>query len=92
MTGADEAGAGEAGPGEAGAGETSGADIRVVGGDPTVLEVAALTAVFAGVFEELSVQELLKSAAGPSAWQRAQRAIRQPIHTGPGQWRGFSAS
>jgi len=66
--------------------------IQIVGGNPSPSEVAAVTAVLAGVLEELGARGASAAAApkGPSAWQRSQRPIRTPLHPGHGVWRGFS--
>jgi len=66
------------------------ADIAIVGGNPTAVEVAAVTAVLTGVLEELANELGRTEAAGPSAWQRSQRPIRSAVHPGAGVWRGFS--
>jgi hypothetical protein len=67
-----------------------GAQITITGGNPTGTEVAAVTAVLAAALEELSGQSALQGEAPASAWQRAQRPLRAPLHPGAGQWRSFS--
>jgi hypothetical protein len=67
-----------------------GAQISIVGGNPTGTEVAAVTAVLAAALEELSGQAALQGEAPVSAWQRSQRPLRAPLHPGAGQWRSFS--
>jgi hypothetical protein len=66
-------------------------DIIVVSGNPEGHEMAALTAVLSGVLEELAAERGRRKLAGPSAWQRSQRSLRTPMHSGPGEWRSFSA-
>jgi uncharacterized protein (DUF1800 family) len=65
--------------------------IHVVAGNPDAAELAAVTAVLAGVLEELAADQGRRELTGPSAWQRSQRSVRSPIHPGPGSWRSFSA-
>jgi uncharacterized protein (DUF1800 family) len=67
------------------------ADIVVVSGNPDAAEVAAVTAVLTGVLEELAAEQGRRELNGPTAWQRSQRTVRQPLHPGSGMWRGFSA-
>ncbi|MBM7790771.1 acyl-CoA carboxylase subunit epsilon [Tenggerimyces flavus] len=60
--------------------------LRVVKGDPTPEELAALVAV---------VQARASSASGPpavgreekSGWAAYWRSVRQPVQHGPGGWR-----
>jgi hypothetical protein len=66
-------------------------DIRVIGGNPSAEEIAATTAVLTAVLEELAEENGRVSAAGPSAWQRSQRGLREPLTPGNGAWRSFSA-
>jgi hypothetical protein len=80
--GASSAGASSAVP--------TGPRIDVVGGNPTATEVAAVTAVLAGVLEEISGHIEADATRSQSAWARAQRPLRQPMHPGAGMWRGFS--
>ncbi|MEO5533808.1 MAG: acyl-CoA carboxylase subunit epsilon [Pseudolysinimonas sp.] len=60
-------------------------DIRILSGDPTAPEIAAVTAVLSAALDELAGQTLASSQNGPSAWQRSQRAIRTPLPFGA--WR-----
>ena len=64
--------------------------IDFVGGNPTPTEIAAVTAVLAGVLEEISGHVEADAAQPQSAWTRAQRPIRTPMYPGAGVWRGFS--
>ena len=66
-------------------------DIRIVRGNPTPAEVAAVTAVLSGVLEELADERGRELGTGTSAWQRSQRSLRVPLAPGHGAWRGFSA-
>jgi hypothetical protein len=63
--------------------------INIVSGNPDAVEVAAVTAVLAAMLEEMSGVDEAPAATAPSAWQRSQRALRQPHVPGAGQWRGF---
>jgi hypothetical protein len=71
--------------------ETVAADITVLSGGPDPVELAAITAVLAGVLDELAEEQGRRQLAGPSAWERSQRGLRQTVTPGHGQWRGFSA-
>ena len=73
------------------ASDATGPDIRIVRGNPTPAEVAAVTAVLSGVLEELADERGRELGTGTSAWQRSQRALRVPLAPGHGAWRGFSA-
>ena len=73
------------------------AGFRVISGDPTPTELAAVTAVVLAMVEEAQDEEFALAAAaasarsGQSAWQRSQRPIRRPLRPGFGAWRSFSA-
>ena len=61
-------------------------EIRIIGGNPTPEEIAAVTAVVAAALEEAA------DAVAPtprSAWSWSQRGLRAPIRVHPGAWRGF---
>lgn len=60
-------------------------DIRILSGNPTPNEIAAVTAVLSAALDELAGQTLKSNQNGPSAWQRSQRAIRKPLPFGA--WR-----
>ena len=64
--------------------------LRIVGGNPSPEELAAVTAVLTAVLDELSVEEERLAESGPDAWQRSQRPIRTQLVPGSGAWRGFS--
>jgi len=66
-------------------------DIRITGGSPTPEEVAAVTAVLQASLAELAAEQELLDSTAPSAWQRSQRQLRVPLHSGRGAWRSFSA-
>ena len=66
------------------------ADIRVVRGQPTPEELAAVTAVIHGIVDELAADEATRALHVTTAWQRTQRRLRAPLSPGPGAWRGFS--
>jgi Acyl-CoA carboxylase epsilon subunit len=65
-------------------------DIAVISGNPDAVDLAALTAVLAGVLDELAAEQGRRESAGPSAWARSQRGVRGTITPGPGAWRSFS--
>jgi hypothetical protein len=63
--------------------------MRVLSGNPTTEEVAAVTAVVTAALEELADQNA-RIESGPSAWQQSQRNIRATLRPGAGAWRGFA--
>ena len=65
--------------------------IRVTAGNPDDLELAAVTAVLTAALEELAAESGARKDAGPSAWERSQKSLRQPLSPGNGAWRSFSA-
>lgn len=67
-----------------------GDSLRVVAGNPTAEELAAVTAVLAGIAEELGSRPLRRPVKHSTAWAASQRPIRQPILHGTTAWRGFS--
>ena len=64
--------------------------LRIVGGNPTPAELAAVTAVLTAVLDELSSEHEKLAESGPDAWQRSQRPIRTQLTPGRGAWRSFS--
>ncbi|WP_104082422.1 acyl-CoA carboxylase epsilon subunit [Cryobacterium sp. Y11] len=54
------------------------------------VEVSAVTAVIRGLLGEESDERRAAPKQHRSAWQRNQRAIRQPVYPGAGRWRGFT--
>ncbi|HEV7957468.1 MAG: hypothetical protein JWL94_1995 [Microbacteriaceae bacterium] len=65
-------------------------EIRVLSGDPSSAELAAVTAVIAGMAEEQSDAAGEAPPRGLSAWQRSQAPIRGPLTRGMNTWRGFA--
>jgi hypothetical protein len=87
-TGTDEPAAGESAPGGPAAGETSPEErralFRIVRGEPSDEEVAALTAVL------LAAASAARPAAGPPVrdrWSDPAARMRRPLTPGPGAWR-----
>ncbi|HEX4058962.1 MAG TPA: acyl-CoA carboxylase subunit epsilon [Galbitalea sp.] len=66
------------------------ADVEILSGNPDAADMAAITAVLAGVLEELAAEQGRRQQAHTSAWERSQRSVREPLHPGPGVWRSFS--
>ena len=66
------------------------ADIRVVRGEPTPHELAAITAVIHGMVDELAADEATRAHHAITAWQRTQHRLRSPLTPGPGAWHSFS--
>jgi hypothetical protein len=62
-------------------------DIRILGGNPTAEEIAAVTAVVSAALDELAHEERRSGDRGPTAWQSSQRSIRRPLPFGA--WRNF---
>ncbi|WP_177174757.1 acyl-CoA carboxylase epsilon subunit [Frigoribacterium sp. MCBA15_019] len=65
--------------------------LRVVAGDPTPDELAAVTALLAAV-EAGRAEAAATTPSRPttSAWTRSARAPRPAIAAGEGRWRGFA--
>jgi Acyl-CoA carboxylase epsilon subunit len=57
-------------------------DIRIQHGDPTPVELAAVTAVLTGALDEIAGEQRRRQSPGPSAWHRSQRAVRVPVVRG----------
>lgn len=65
-------------------------DIRVVRGNPTPDEFAAVVSVFEAMAAELEGTRARAEEKSASAWTLSQRPIRTPILPGLTQWRSFS--
>lgn len=63
-------------------------DIRILGGNATAEEVAAVTAVIGAALDELSGERRRNGDARATAWQRSQRGLREPLRFGV--WRNFT--
>jgi hypothetical protein len=70
--------------------DAAAASLRIVSGDPTPAELAAVTAVLTAALEEMADDAAGDVAPVVSAWQRSQRPVRGPVPRGRGTWRGFS--
>jgi hypothetical protein len=66
------------------------AKLRIISGDPTATELAAITAVLGGMIEEAETHQRQSARRGQSGWQRSQAPIRQTLAPGFGAWRTFS--
>ncbi|WP_291040311.1 acyl-CoA carboxylase subunit epsilon [Herbiconiux sp.] len=64
--------------------------LQVVSSGITAEELAAVTAVLEAAIEEELDELHSEVIIEPSAWERSQRALRSPLHPGPGVWRAFS--
>ncbi|NRD25399.1 acyl-CoA carboxylase epsilon subunit [Frigoribacterium sp. VKM Ac-2836] len=64
--------------------------LRVVAGDPSPDELAAVTALLAAVEAARAGSAGTTSRPRSSAWTRSARAPRPAIVAGDGRWRGFS--
>ncbi|MBP2474649.1 hypothetical protein JOF53_003521 [Crossiella equi] len=58
--------------------------LRVVRGTPEDEELAALTAVLAGLANTAAPEPV---PAPRSGWGNREAALRRPLHPGPGAWR-----
>ena len=65
-------------------------DLAVISGSPDPSDMAAITAVLAGVLDELAAEQGRRESAAPSAWARSQRDLRTTLRPGAGAWRSFS--
>jgi len=63
------------------------ARLRITSGEPTDVEVAAVTAVVAAVLEQLAGEEHVQAPSPASGWERHRRSIRRPLTRG--DWRSF---
>ena len=68
--------------------DAAAAPMRVLSGNPTAAEVAAVTAVVTAALEELADLNA-RIDSGPTAWARSQRNVRGDLHAQHGAWRGF---
>jgi Acyl-CoA carboxylase epsilon subunit len=59
--------------------------LRVIRGDASAEEIAALVAVL--MARAAAVGEPEAPAPARSAWSERSRLVRQPLHPGPGAWR-----
>ncbi|MEO7349574.1 MAG: acyl-CoA carboxylase subunit epsilon [Terrimesophilobacter sp.] len=69
---------------------THGQEIRVVRGDPTPEELAAVVSVLESMAAELEGTRARAEEKSASAWTQSQRPIRTPILPGLSRWRSFS--
>jgi hypothetical protein len=60
--------------------------LRVVRGDPTAQETAAVVAVVAMLSARAEATRGLSRRPRP-AWNDPARAVRRPVHAGPDGWR-----
>ncbi len=65
-------------------------DVRVLRGNPTPEELAAVAAVVAAVLEEEAAADEIAGRERRTAWDLAQRPLRGDLDRGTG-WRSFSA-
>ena len=64
-------------------------EIRVVRGNPTPEELAAIVSVLEAMTAELEGNKASAEARAASAWRLSQRPIRTPIIHGVTRWRGI---
>ena len=65
-------------------------EVRVVRGNPTSDELAAVVSVLEAMAAELEGTRVLAAEKAASAWRLSQRPIRTPILPGITRWRSFS--
>ena len=66
--------------------------LRVVHGNPTAEELAAVTVVLAAKVRTAAAaaaaaRSAASSATGSSAWSARSRLLREPVSPGPGGWK-----
>jgi len=61
-------------------------DFRVLAGNPTPTELAAVTAVLSAMVEEADGRRMPVATPARNAWSLSQRALRRAIVPGPGAW------
>lgn len=61
-------------------------DIRVLAGNPTATELAAVTAVLSAMAAEEDGKRMSAVSPVRSAWSLSQRTLRRAIVPGPGSW------
>jgi len=61
-------------------------EIRVLAGNPTPTELAAVTAVLTALAEEEGGKRMPEPPTTRSAWSISQRQLRSPIVPAPGAW------
>ena len=63
------------------------ADVRVVSGEPTPEELAAVVAVLQRQADEVAAAGRAEVTASPRAgWDASTRGLRRPLEHGPGAW------
>jgi uncharacterized membrane protein YdfJ with MMPL/SSD domain len=62
--------------------------LRVVRGDPTADELAALVAVLVAVLAARAAGPAAAALGSRTAWNDPARLVREPLHPRPGGWRG----
>jgi hypothetical protein len=62
-------------------------EIRILSGQATDDEIAAVTAVLSAALDELAGESRRSGETGPTGWQASQRAVRTPLPHG--SWRNF---
>ncbi|TDW71823.1 acyl-CoA carboxylase epsilon subunit-like protein [Curtobacterium sp. PhB25] len=63
------------------------ADVRVVSGEPTPEELAAVVAVLQRQADEAAAAGRAEVVDEPrSGWQASARGLRRPLDHGPGAW------
>ena len=69
---------------------TDAQEIRVVRGNPTPDELAAIVSVIEAMTAEIEGSKAREQAHAASAWRLRQRPIRIPLVPGMSHWRSFS--
>ena len=60
----------------------------VLSGNPTPVELAAITAVVTAMIDEAENRREPRAEARANAWAQSQRRLRREIVPGPGAWNG----
>ena len=61
--------------------------LRVIRGNPTAEELAALVTVIAARARQQAAAGARGGPPAPSAWADRARLVRRPLYPGPGAWR-----
>jgi len=69
---------------------TGAEEIRVVRGNPTPDELAAIVSVIEAMTAEIEGTKARAQARAASAWRLSQRPIRTPLIRGLTRWRSIS--
>jgi hypothetical protein len=67
--------------------ELSGPALRIVAGQPSAEDIAAVSAILSAVAIDDDFEEPIRQVGG---WSDLNRRLRRPLSAGPGAWRNSS--